>query len=58
MMAKVEKIRNLKNYWEESTYANEYYNMFKELKSKYSKTDFYKDLLRECYDFYSYVDQN
>jgi hypothetical protein len=58
MMAKVEKIRNLKNYWEDDNYSNEYYDMFKELKSKYSKTAFYKELLRECYDFYRYVDRN
>jgi hypothetical protein len=58
LMAKVEKIRNLKSYWDENYMSKEYYELFKDLKSNYSKTAFYKEILRECYDFSVFVSQN
>lgn len=61
MLAKVEKTRDLEqalNSWNDAPqYSKKYYEAFKELKTNYAKTAFYKDILRECTDFSLYVNK-
>jgi hypothetical protein len=62
MLAKVEKTRDLEqmlNIWNDTPqYSKRYYEAFKDLKSNYANTAFYKDILRECTDFGDYVNRN
>jgi DNA-directed RNA polymerase subunit F len=61
MLAKVEKTRDLEqtqNAWNDTPqYSKRYYEAFKDLKSYYPNTAFYKDILRECTDFGDYVNR-
>jgi hypothetical protein len=60
-LAKVEKTRDLSQLsdsWAENlTYSKRFYECFNELKTNLSNTAYYKDVLRECYDFQVYVNQ-
>ena len=62
MIAKVEKTRDLAqvyNIWDDSPqYSKRYYETFKELKASFSKTEFYRDIIRECSDFSLYLSQH
>jgi hypothetical protein len=55
MIAKVEKTKSpeeIFNIWQENPqYSKKYYEVFKELKTDYSNTAYYKDIIRECSDF-------
>jgi len=60
LLALVEKNRELatNDWWgDEPTYSEKYWDYFKSLKTNYANTAYYKDVLRECYDFELYLNK-
>ena len=60
MKAKVEKTKSFSyDYWSgpEDVDNNDYWDCLKQLKTEFSNTQYYKEILRECYDFRAYLNQ-